>query len=973
MYIKHASLKYFKRLYLNEIETVEYTPNNKFQLIVGRNGSGKAQPLYSRILTPSGWVAMGSVKKGDEVITPNGGVERILAVFPQGYRPIFKLTTETGRITHCDRDHLWKIYIKDKWVLEETNILRAHLRNNTPIFVPVYDEKTFTTHREQVVSIKEVKQQLAQCIMISGDEHLYITDDYIVTHNTSLLNSIFNQPADKQDYELGGYNKLLVEHNNFEYLLINDFTASPKYYFKRRPIDSDEEYVELNQSRLISTQRELFLEHFRLDSDIIALLLNEVEFTSMSVSTRREWFNKMHVADLTYINKVYQTLKKKHRDTIGTINMVGNKLIIEKNTQISEEEYLELETRREQLSRETVELAKSFNQEIIDGYKSGVIKQTIDQLNLNNKKLKSYFQNNKVNYGDLAEDIDTTKTYLATIITRKSEMEKQLIQTKKRYDRIALDMKEYSKYSSTETLNQCKKEYEDKLKQINSSKTRYNEFSEFMFNSSYLNEDNIENALTSVLLAIPPQDDDMDLVKINQDTLVTQKHDLITTRDNIDFNLSRLQEKKKHLESHLNDNMIVCPNCKMTFNKEKDSDSLESIMSGIANLVNQSDDVSKELSKVEKTLENYLNFKDRFNELKPLIVNYDIGELIQALVKARTYSKRTDLIKGYFTLFGLRLQERKIETELNLVNEQLKIRAEKGEDYYERIDSNLNSVNDELLSYQETINKLNDEITLVKKNLETKKVLFEIGIKENNELLKNLNEAYLAKMNYEKNKLLKERWENTLRELQVINQKHTEYEMKNNLIKNYEAMIEENKSKRDSYAIALEELSPQGGLIAERATAFINIFISNLNIVIRKIFNYDLIVEPCDIAVGDLTYRFKVTGGNQVRNDVSNTSEGQKEVINLAFKMLAYYYCHLEDIPFINDELGKNFDEYHKQASVNYLRELMVEGKFNQFFLISHHATSYTSLLDAEVVVLDPNNVVLPEKYNTSIVINGEQ
>ena len=126
------------------------------------------------------------------------------------------------------------------------------------------------------------------------------------------------------------------------------------------------------------------------------------------------------------------------------------------------------------------------------------------------------------------------------------------------------------------------------------------------------------------------------------------------------------------------------------------------------------------------------------------------------------------------------------------------------------------------------------------------------------------------------------------------------------------------------------------------------------------------------MAVGDLTYRFKVTGGNQIRNDISNTSDGQKEVINLAFKLLAYHYCHLEAIPFINDELGKNFDEYHKQASVNYLRELMVEDKFNQFFLISHHATSYTSILDAEVVVLDPNNVVLPEKYNTSIVINGE-
>lgn len=972
MLIKQVSLSKYKRLYLNNINTLNYAPENKFQLIVGRNGSGKAQPLDAKVLTPDGWVLMGDIKVGDVVITPTGDIETVIGVYPQGKRPIYRFVTDRGRKTRCDLEHLWKVYRNDKWVIEETSQIKANLKNKIKTYVPVYEPDTKTTHLERVIEIKKERDMLAQCIMLGGEDNLYITDDNLITHNTSLLNAIFNQPADKQDYDSGGYNKLIVEHNNYEYLLINDFSASPKYYFKRRPINSDDEYTELNNSRLITTQRELFLEHFRLDSDIIGLLLSEVEFTSMPVSVRRAWFNKMHVADLTYLNEVYQATKKKHRDTIGTINTVGNKLIIEKNTQISEDEYYELENRLDELNKETVELAKSFNQDAIDRFDQSRIRTMVGEVNDNVKKLNHYFDKGGVSYSDLSVSIDSTKSYLTSIISRKSEIEKQLVIAKKRYDKIALDMKEYSKYSSTETLNISKKEYLDRLSAIVTNKARYNAFSNYNYNSSYINEDNIEDAIRSLLIAIPAQDDDESLLDLQLDVLVNRKKQLTAKVDNIQFNLNRFREKKIHLESHLKEDMVVCPNCKTAFSKNLDADNLEKMIENITILAKEDDDANKELNDAKALLDRFVAFKERFDALKPLIANYDIKELIPDIVSARTNSKRVDLINGYFRYFGLILQERRIQTELTLVEEQLRIRAEKGEDYYERIDSNLNSINDELLNYQNTITELDEEIKLVQKSLSTKQTLIGFGIEKNGDLIKSINESFIDEVKYEINKLLKERWENSLRELQVINKKYNEYKMKENLIKGYEAMIEENKKKRDSYAIILDELSPQGGLIAERATSFINVFINNLNIVIRKIFNYDLIVEPCDMAVGDLTYRFKVTGGNQIRNDISNTSDGQKEVINLAFKLLAYHYCHLEAIPFINDELGKNFDEYHKQASVNYLRELMVEDKFNQFFLISHHATSYTSILDAEVVVLDPNNVVLPEKYNTSIVINGE-
>lgn len=76
----------------------------------GANGVGKAQPLYSKILTPSGWTTMGEIEAGDEVITPCGNVAKVIGTFPQpGLRKVYKVTFEDGRSTDVDEDHLWTV------------------------------------------------------------------------------------------------------------------------------------------------------------------------------------------------------------------------------------------------------------------------------------------------------------------------------------------------------------------------------------------------------------------------------------------------------------------------------------------------------------------------------------------------------------------------------------------------------------------------------------------------------------------------------------------------------------------------------------------------------------------------------------------------------------------------------------------------------------------------------------------------
>lgn len=49
-------------------------------------GSGKAQPLDSLVLTPTGFKRMGDIEVGDIVNAPSGGVTKVTGVFPQGLR-----------------------------------------------------------------------------------------------------------------------------------------------------------------------------------------------------------------------------------------------------------------------------------------------------------------------------------------------------------------------------------------------------------------------------------------------------------------------------------------------------------------------------------------------------------------------------------------------------------------------------------------------------------------------------------------------------------------------------------------------------------------------------------------------------------------------------------------------------------------------------------------------------------------------
>ena len=78
----------------------------------GFAGTGKALLNGTPVLTPYGWVNIEDLKVGDLVATPYSSFAPVRGVYPQGERPLYRITFKDGRNITCDENHLWQIRTK---------------------------------------------------------------------------------------------------------------------------------------------------------------------------------------------------------------------------------------------------------------------------------------------------------------------------------------------------------------------------------------------------------------------------------------------------------------------------------------------------------------------------------------------------------------------------------------------------------------------------------------------------------------------------------------------------------------------------------------------------------------------------------------------------------------------------------------------------------------------------------------------
>ena len=127
-------------------------------------GGGKENPLYTKVLTPQGWVRMGDLKVGDLVCTPFGNATPILQIFEHKDKEIYELETSDGRKSRCGLEHLWSFRTRKQihkyrnhtihhknLTTENTSYLIKRLNKGQSLYIPIpkaqeFSEKDFVIH-----------------------------------------------------------------------------------------------------------------------------------------------------------------------------------------------------------------------------------------------------------------------------------------------------------------------------------------------------------------------------------------------------------------------------------------------------------------------------------------------------------------------------------------------------------------------------------------------------------------------------------------------------------------------------------------------------------------------------------------------------------------------------------------------------------------------------------------------------------
>lgn len=228
----------------------------------GARGLGKAQPLDSLVLAENGYKKMGDLSFQDKVYGNDGKLHNIIGIFPQGIKPICKVSFNDGTFTLCCDEHLWKVYNHDtkKWeIIETKKLITNHMKNNAfkyeiPITKPIQfeGEDIFDDPYNLgfLVGKTELKTQKTKNKLNVGNKYENIPQNYLYGSVDDRINLIqglmdssgyINKTGSKIKYKttreklkddlvwliqsLGGTCKIkakITKHKNEKYKIIND-------------------------------------------------------------------------------------------------------------------------------------------------------------------------------------------------------------------------------------------------------------------------------------------------------------------------------------------------------------------------------------------------------------------------------------------------------------------------------------------------------------------------------------------------------------------------------------------------------------------------------------------------------------------------------------------------------------------------------------------------------------------------------
>lgn len=162
---------------------------------------GYEQPYSELVATPNGFVQMGSLKVGDEIWNPDGKTTKVLEIYEQGFKDVYKLTLADGRSVRCGADHLWEVvcannHFKHK-VLTTHDLLNNGLYNQCTVKGKRYNAYKYYLPAIDPLQYSEKQQDIPAYVLGA------LLGDGAITKRTPKISSVDQEILDRIQCLLG--------------------------------------------------------------------------------------------------------------------------------------------------------------------------------------------------------------------------------------------------------------------------------------------------------------------------------------------------------------------------------------------------------------------------------------------------------------------------------------------------------------------------------------------------------------------------------------------------------------------------------------------------------------------------------------------------------------------------------------------------------------------------------------------------
>lgn len=804
-------------------------------------------------------------------------------------------------------------------------------------------------------------------ISLSGLETLVYTPEasaqIIIGSNgcgkSSLLEELSVLPPDKADMLPGGYKIIEVEHLGEIYTLRSDYKKSGKHSFIHHGSDGDKE---LNDGGTLTAQKMIIEKIFGLTPELLMIWSGRTKFTQLSPTKRRDWILKLSKNDIDFAMKVYNLAKTETRDRQGVEKYFVKRLAEETAEVADQQRVITLTDQVEETTTLLNQLLESKDNRLPS---VSHVKIEIEQLMrefvdctteaLTTHLIKPRFLTNVTTLNELETQLGTYRGKL-----EHSQESLQRLYQQKDNVKVAVATLKENGVGEVDDLIKITTDLENELLSLKKDCPIYDTITHSQIPSML---EVYQSVIPTFLEALS------ELTDNSEEYFTTDKQKQATQTHTRLSNYAAAQQDQirqyEHAIKHYNSlGDTECPECKHRFKAGMTQFDLPTTEKLLVEARLNLDKAMGKIAKCDEYLGAFNVYLQERQRVKLIMTsNPLLNPLWKLLVSEGLYKVAPTSHNPTIQQFGIQLNSclaiHELSEKVTMNRTVLKRVGDATADHQQLNNQYLDQIDHDIHVLLSNIERTHQEMKQTHRFKQEVENNYRLVVRAH-EIQEQLNQKAKLLVQADLNAQLGFVIQDRQVQLATLSSTLNGINQRDAVIKDTIAQKEKATEDYQLHDIVMKELSPVDGLISEYIQSFLNDFIESVNLVIDEIWSYDMEVLPCGVDSTDVTCKFplSINQGAKVSGDIAESSDGQTDIINFAFRMAVAEYLDLYDYPLYLDELAPTFDEQHRQNLIRYLNTLIEDGVYNQMFMVSHYASNHYAFANAEILMLDDRNIV---------------